>query len=359
MNYLIAILSLAFVVLAGLIINKSSAVSKSINDGGKVEKEYSAVNSANKWNGLGFMIFWVLGLIGFALSFQDSIPQMFRKANSEHGLNTDSMFWFAMGIITIAFIVVTFLLFYFSYKYSFSNKRVAKFYVDNHTLEIIWTLIPAVVMAGLVFGGWKAWSSIMAEAPKNAIVIEIVGQQFGWKVRYGGVENNKLGNYDFKKIDNTNDLGIDFNDENSLDDFIPAELHIPKGVPVLFKIRSKDVLHSFNMPDMRAKMDAVPGMPTKFWFTPTETTDEKRALMGNAEFNYKINCAEICGNGHYAMSINYYVDEPEDFKKWYNEQKPFLAMFPEYLEKVPAKLKAKAMKFSTPEASADSSVAQN
>ena len=352
MGYLAGILSIIFLVLAILIIRRSLAMSKSLNN--EESKGYSPLNSYNKWNALGFVIFFVAGCIGGVWSFIDSMPQMFRTPNSIHGVVTDNMFWIAMAIITFAFFITTGLLFIFAFKYQNSNNRVAKFYPENHTLELIWTIIPAVVMAGLVFSGWKAWTNIMSQAPKEAIVIEVVGQQFTWNVRYAGVDDNKLGNYDYKKIDNTNNLGIDLSDENSFDDFIPGEMHIPKGVPVLLKIRAKDVLHSVFMPDMRVKMDAVPGMPTKFWFTATKTTEEKRAEMGNQEYNYKINCAEICGNGHYTMAINFYVDEAEDFKKWYAEQKPFLTMFPEYLEKVPEKLKSKASKYASPISAADS-----
>lgn len=360
MNYLAGILLIVFLVLSIFVIKRSGALAKSLSTA-KVSDEYSAVTDENKWNAIGFVIFFVLGCIGGVLSFMDSMPQMFQKPNSIHGVITDNMFWISMSVITFAFFVTSGLLFYFSFKYQYNKNRVAKFYPENHTLELIWTIIPAIVMAGLVFTGWKAWSSIMSPAPKEAVVIEIVGQQFGWKVRYAGVDNNKLGNYDYKKIDNTNDLGIDLSDENSFDDFNPAEMHIPKGVPVLLRIRAKDVLHSVFMPDMRVKMDAVPGMPTKFWFTATQTTDEKRAEKGNADYNYKINCAEICGNGHFTMSLNFYVDEPEDFKKWYSEQKPFLTMFPEYLEKVPEKLKAKAAKYAAPvvEPIAETTVAAN
>ncbi len=347
MGYLAGILSFIFLVLSILVIRRSGALAKSLSND-ESSNEYSAITGDNKWNAIGFVLFFVFGCIGGVVSFIDSMPQMFRTPNSIHGVGTDNMFWISMAIITFAFFVTSGLLFYFSFKYQYNKNRVAKFYPENHTLELIWTIIPAVVMAGLVFTGWKSWSAIMSEAPKDAVVIEIVGQQFGWKVRYGGVDNNKLGNYDFKKIDNTNDLGIDLSDENSFDDFIPGEFHIPKGVPVLLRIRAKDVLHSVFLPDMRVKMDAVPGMPTKFWFTATKTTDEKRAEMGNPEYNYKVNCAEVCGNGHFGMSINFYVDEPEDFKKWYAEQKPFLAMFPEYLDKVPEKLRAKAAKYAMP-----------
>lgn len=352
MGYLAGILSFIFLVLSILIIRRSLAMSKSLNT--EESAGYSPLNSYNKWNALGFVIFFVAGCIGGVWSFIDSMPQMFHTPNSIHGVVTDNMFWIAMAIVTFAFFITTGLLFIFAFKYQNSKNRVAKFYPENHTLELVWTIIPAVVMAGLVFSGWKAWTNIMSQAPKEAIVVEVVGQQFTWNVRYAGVDNNKLGNYDYKKIDNTNNLGIDLSDENSFDDFIPGEMHIPKGVPVLLKIRAKDVLHSVFMPDMRVKMDAVPGMPTKFWFTATKTTEEKRAEMGNQEYNYKINCAEICGNGHYTMSINFYVDEPEDFKKWYAEQKPFLTMFPEYLEKVPEKLKSKASKYALPVSAADS-----
>jgi cytochrome c oxidase subunit II len=347
MNYIAGILSLIFLVLSILVIRRSGSLAKSlVND--PENTDYSAVTGENKWNAIGFVIFFVLGCIGGVLSFIDSMPQMFQKPNSIHGVGTDQMFWIAMSIITVAFFVTSGLLFYFSWRYQFNKNRVAKFYPENHTLEIVWTIIPAIVMAGLVFTGWKSWSAIMADAPKDAVVIEIVGQQFGWNVRYAGVDNNKLGNYDYKKIDNTNNLGIDLSDENSFDDFIPAEMHIPKGVPVLLKIRAKDVLHSVFMPDMRVKMDAVPGMPTKFWFTATSTTDEKRAEKGNPDYNYKVNCTEICGNGHFSMSINFYVDEPEDFKKWYAEQKPFLTLNPDYFDKVPERLKPIAAKYITP-----------
>jgi cytochrome c oxidase subunit II len=347
MNIVIGILSLAFIVASILLIRKTSAISKAVN--GKTEDtEYSALSSYNDIQGFGLFAVFIIGVIGGVWSFIDSMPQMFRTPNSIHGKQTDDMFWFSMSIVTVAFVITSGVLFYFAFRYRYSKNRVAKFYPENHKLELIWTVVPAIVMAGLVIGGWKAWSKIMGPAPKDAIEIEIIGKQFGWVARYSGVSDNKLGNYDFRKIDNTNEVGIDFTDANAFDDFVLPELHIPKGVPVLLKIRSKDVLHSVFLPDMRVKMDAVPGMPTKFWFTADKTTDEKRAEMNNQEYNYKLNCTEVCGNGHFGMAINMYVHEKEDYDKWYKEQKPFLTMFPEYLEKVPANLKSKAAKFATP-----------
>jgi cytochrome c oxidase subunit 2 len=164
-------------------------------------------------------------------------------------------------------------------------------------------------------------------------------------VRYAGNDDNQLGNYNYKLIDETNSIGIDYTDKNSFDDFTASELHLPKGKPVLLKIHAQDVLHSVYLPYHRVKMDAVPGMPTKFWFTPNMSTDEMRAKLNNKDFNFKLNCTEICGRGHFGMAITVFVDEPEDYKKWCAEQKPFLAMNPAYLEKVPANLKAKASKY--------------
>jgi cytochrome c oxidase subunit 2 len=114
---------------------------------------------------------------------------------------------------------------------------------------------------------------------------------------------------------------------------------LPKGVPVQLKIRARDVLHSVFMPHFRVKMDAVPGMPTTFWFTPTKTTEEMRSELGNPDFNYELACTEVCGRGHFGMRKLIIVHEPEDFKKWLKEQESFLSRNPDYLKKVPDGLK--------------------
>jgi cytochrome c oxidase subunit 2 len=246
---------------------------------------------------------------------------------------------------------------FFAFKYRYNKNRKATFYPVNHKLELIWTVIPAIVMAILVFTGWRTWRDITSQAPSEAVVIELTGHQFGWYVRYGGVDDNQLGNYNYKLIDETNNIGIDFTDKHSFDDFTATELHLPKGKPVLLKIHAQDVLHSVYLPFHRVKMDAVPGMPTKFWFTPTISTDEMRAKLGKKDFNFKLNCTEVCGRGHFGMAITVFVDEPADYKKWCAEQKPFLATNPAYLAKVPANLKAKATKYIPAEPIATDSTA--
>lgn len=342
MNYLVGLLSVVFFILAITVISKSLKLNKNLS--GENESD-SALDSHNNTNAFGFLLFWLFGTIAGVWSFLHSKPDFLPVAASEHGVKTDSMFWISMAVVTFAFFITNSLLFFFAFQYRNDKNRKATFYPVNHKLEIIWTIIPAIVMAILVFTGWRTWRDITSQAPSNAVVIEVTGHQFGWYVRYAGNDDSQLGNINYKLIDETNSLGLDFTDKNSFDDFTANELHLPKGVPVLLKIRAQDVLHSVYLPFQRVKMDAVPGMPTKFWFTPTISTGEMRAKLGKKDFNFKLNCTEICGRGHFGMAITVFVDEPADYKKWVSEQKPFLTMNPAYLSKVPENLKAKASKY--------------
>lgn len=354
MNYLIGLLSVVFFILAISVIAKSMKLNKNLAQG---DDESTPLDSSNNTNAYGMLIFWLLGTIAGVWSFLHSLPDFLPEAASKHGIDTDKMFWVSMAVVTFAFFATNTLLLFFAFKYRYNKNRKATFYPVNHKLELIWTVIPAVVMAILVFTGWRTWRDITSQAPSDAVVIEITGHQFGWYVRYAGNEDNQLGNQNYKLIDETNSIGIDFTDKNSFDDFTATELHIPKGKPVLLKIKAQDVLHSVYLPYQRVKMDAVPGMPTKFWFTPTISTDEMRAKLNNKDFNFKLNCTEICGRGHFGMAITVFVDEPADYKKWCAEQKPFLATNPSYLEKVPANLKAKASKYIPAEPIATDSTA--
>ncbi len=343
MTYLIGLLSVVFLALAIMIVSKSMTLSKGIQV--SENDDDSPVDGANNLNAIGFILFLVFGSIGATWSFIHSKPDLLPVAASEHGLITDRMFWISMGVITFAFFVTNALLFTFPFIYRHKKGKVATFFPVNHKLELIWTVIPAIVMAVLVFSGFKVWRDITSKAPDNAVVIEVTGHQFGWYVRYSGNDDSKLGNNNYKLIDDTNSLGIDLTDEHSFDDFTTTEMHFPKGVPVLLKIKAQDVLHSVYLPYMRVKMDAVPGMPTKFWFVPNMTTDEMRYKTGNPDFNYKLNCTEICGRGHFGMAMTVFVDTPEEYAAWCKEQKPFLTQNPDYLAKVPEKLKSKAQKY--------------
>ncbi len=300
------------------------------------------ISSGNRINSILFLVFLVFfgGLFfWYSIAFYDEYTL---PVASEHGVLTDDMFWLTMWITVIVFVVTHVLLFYFAYRYQHKEKASAYFYPDNTKLEILWTMIPAIVLTMLVFSGLKTWNSMTADAPEDAEVIEIMGYQFAWAARYPG-EDNKLGDYDYRLIDASNQFGMDFTDRASFDDVIPREIHVPKGKPVLLKIRARDVLHSVFLPHFRLKMDAVPGMPTRFWFVPTKTTAEMRAELNDPEFNYELACTEVCGRGHFSMKMILVVDEPQDYEKWKSEQEPWLSRNPDYLSKVPSDLKELAL----------------
>lgn len=241
---------------------------------------------------------------------------------SEHGLETDHLFWVTMSIISVAFIVFNAVLMIFAYKYQYKKGNKATFYPDNHVLELVWTIIPAIVLTYLVFNGWQVWSKTMSSPPaqlmNDKVEVEIVGQQFYWSVRYPGCDN-VLGAYYYKNIDDDNSFGIKVSDFKSWDDFTPKQIVLPKGRPVHFNIRAKDVLHSVYLPHFRVKMDAMPGMPTEFWFTPIKTTREMRNELENQEFNYEMACTEMCGKGHYSMRYELVVLENDEYEEWLSE----------------------------------------
>lgn len=349
MTLLIAILSILFIVLTFMVVSKTQAILKGLTKSEVEESEYlGAPDKFNSANGVGLFAFWIISIVGIVWSFIVYKKDFLPEASSVHGKETDYWFWVSMIVIMIGFFIVNTFLFLFSYLYRHNKNRKVTFYTHNNNLEIIWTTVPAIVMAGLVFSGLRVWTKITSEAPANAEQIDIMGKQFGWTVRYAGVDDNQFGKYNYKLMDDAggNPMGVDFSDPNSFDDFANAsEMHIPKGKPVLLKIRARDVLHSVFIPHMRVKMDAVPGMPTKFWFVADKSTADMRAELGKPDFNYEIACTEICGRSHFGMKLLLVVDEPADYDKWKKSQKPLLTENPDLLNKVPENLKAKAQKY--------------
>src|SRR5690348_5717 len=306
---------------------------------GRGDEVDESVNGLNAWL---FMIFLVTSLGGFFWYSFAHFSEYTLPVASEHGKETDYLFWLTMAITVFAFTIIFIGMFWFTFKYRYDKNRKADFLADNHTLEIIWTIIPAIVLALLIFRGLRTWNDIVKPASAEAEVVEVIGQQFAWSVRYPGVKNNVLGKHNFKLIDAANEFGLDLSDKNSFDDFKAPELHLPKGREVLIKIRAKDVLHSVFLPHFRVKMDAVPGMPTQFKFTATHTTQEMRDKLGNPNFNYELACAEICGRGHFSMKMLVVVDDTITYKNWKASQESWLKQNPDYLEQVPADLREAA-----------------
>jgi cytochrome c oxidase subunit 2 len=251
-------------------------------------------------------------------------------------------------------------LFFFSYQYQYKEGKQAKFFPDHHLLELTWTVVPAIVLAYLVFQGNDLWIKVMN--PTNEMVaekveLEIIGSQFKWEVRYPGVDN-ELGAHKFEALSSGNALGISLSDEAGYDDFQVTEMVLPVGKPVHFKIRAKDVIHSVFAPHFRVKMDAVPGMPTEFWFTPTVTTLDMRTKLashprfqvldidGNKRsetFDYEIACTEVCGRGHNSMRFVVRIVTEEEYKEWYATQAQkaaFVVLAEDYIrENVPSNMK--------------------
>ncbi len=304
-------------------------------------------NNINGWLLLVFMGF-VYGLMIYSLiGYKDVLlPQLSASAEGHH---IDNLFVMTMGLILVVQFLIQFVLFYFSFKYRGINNRKALFFADSHKLETIWTVIPTIVLSGLIIYGLWTWNEIKDSSDsENPLIVELYAKQFQWEARYAGADN-ELGFANVRFIEGVNTMGVDFSDKNASDDIPLAveegkfvkELHLPKNRKVIFKLRSQDVLHSAYMPHFRAQMNCVPGMVTEIAFTPTVTTtemrlnedtqakyehiNELREARGDekVEFDYLLLCNKICGASHYNMQLKIIVDEQADFNKWLATQKTF------------------------------------
>jgi cytochrome c oxidase subunit 2 len=318
--------------------------------GGNVNDTQIANDNDNKVN--GYLMFAFLGFIYlttiFCLLNYSDLPLIGNSA-SEHGPQIDNLMVISLVLIFIVQTITQALLHYFAFKYRGKQGQKALYFADNNKLEFIWSIIPAIVLAGLILYGLYAWTNIMFVDEKDeqdAIVIELYAQQFKWEARYAGADN-VLGKANVRYIEGVNNLGVDLSDPNAQDDFTAPELHIPKGKRVVFKMRSQDVLHSAYMPHFRAQMNCVPGMVTTFSFVPTMTTAEMRdkpemiAKVANINairakksekliaegqtaldpytFDYLLLCNKICGASHYNMQMKIVVDTPEEYAVWLKE----------------------------------------
>jgi cytochrome c oxidase subunit 2 len=229
------------------------------------------------------------------------------------------------------FVITQFLLFWFAYKYQEDKNRKIFFFTHSTKLELLWTAIPAIALTILVVFGLRNWFFFTSEAPKNALVVEVTGKQFGWIFRYPG-KDAVFGKKYYKNIDPaTNSVGIVWDDTYSKDDILTEQtMYVVKGTPIKLILGSRDVIHDVGLTHFRLKMDAVPGIPTTMWFTPLYTTKEMREKTGNPNFSYEISCDQMCGNGHYSMKGIIEVVDQEEYDMWMAKQKPqYFTAFPE------------------------------
>ncbi|GAA4273944.1 cytochrome c oxidase subunit II [Aquimarina gracilis] len=298
---------------------------------------------------LGFVIFiYLLTIFCFVKYNSFFLPE----SASEHGVDYDQLMLISMVLIMFVQIITQGLLHYFAYKYRGKKENQALFFADNDKLEFIWTIIPVIVLAGLIIYGLFTWTDIMNidEEEGDPLIVELYAYQFDWRARYSG-EDNVLGKANVRFIEGINTLGIDASDNYGKDDKITTELHLPVNRKVIFKMRSQDILHSAYMPFFRAQMNVVPGMITEFSYTPTITSEEmrnsdfmvekvatinkirkeksKKLVAAGDEalepytFEYYLLCNKICGASHYNMQMKIVVESEEDYEAWLKTQQTF------------------------------------
>ena len=314
----------------------------------KGKKQHEVTDNDNRMMGKIMLTFLVVFFAFILWNLESFGPRTLPESGSEHGVGLDWLFNFNMVILFIVFTITHIVLFYFAYKYYGRSGNTATYFPHNNKLEMIWTVIPAIVLAVIIIFGLKAWNKITAPASKDAIVIQLYAKQFDWTARYAG-KDNELGESNYKLITDTNPLGMDSTDAKGDDDIIVKnEFHIPLGQEIEFKLNSRDVIHSAFMPQFRAQMNCVPGMTTMLHFTPRITTAEMRKkpevieqirqinavrakrVIGVGEwkagdekpvdFDFILLCNKICGKSHYSMQMTIVVDTPIDYKVWLHAQ---------------------------------------
>ena len=250
---------------------------------------------------------------------------------SSHGLQIDHMIGWVHWLMLILFIgwgiylIITIV--------KFNSKRnpdadyvgVKSHYSQYAEYGVI--IFEAFLLIGLSI---PLYSQLKLELPKNNEVhhIRVIAQQFAWNIHYPGADG-KFGSSNIDLVDEeSNPIGLDRNSPYGADDIVSInQMHLPVNKQVMIHLSSKDVIHSFGIPEMRIKQDAIPGMTIPFFFTPTMTSDEflgklkgsKREGMG-----YEIACAQLCGNSHYRMRGYVTVETESEYSTWLSQEAEYL-----------------------------------
>lgn len=206
-----------------------------------------------------------------------------------YGGKIDAIFWVITVVTGIAFVLVEVGIIWFAVKYRRREGRRAHYTHGSKALEVLWTSVPALALVALGIYSADVWAQIKGRdsAPAGSLMLGVRAKQFEWNVTYPGADGT---------------LGTS-------DDFVVRnQLHFPVNRPILIQLESEDVLHSFFIPQLRVKQDAVPGMTIPVWFEATKTG------------GYQIGCAELCGLGHYRMRARVTIHEPDEYERWHAEQ---------------------------------------
>ena len=254
--------------------------------------------------------FIFLAVIIGSVLFHIFTPWWWTDIASNWGAMDDTInltFWIGGGV----FILVCLFMVYCTFKFSYKEGRNVEYKPEDKKLEKILTVATTLGVAALLAPGLIVWNEFI-NTPKNALNIEVMAWQWGWQYRLPG-EDGKLGTVQVAKISDENPFGINLDDPNGKDDVLiqSDELHLKTNRPVQILLRSVDVLHNFYVPQFRAKMDAIPGIISYYWFEPNKLGE------------YEVLCAEYCGLGHYGMRAKVVVENEQNYENWLEEQETF------------------------------------
>lgn len=208
------------------------------------------------------------------------------ESASTYSSTIDNMFYLILVFTGVAFVLTEGLLLLFVFLYRRRQGRRATYTHGNNTLEVIWTVVPAILLVVLAVASRTAWNEIKGNTPETDEIVTITASQFNWEIRYPGEDG---------RFDTPDDV------------ITNNEMRIPIGLPVKIRLRSEDVIHSFFLPHFRLKQDAVPGLTIEIWVEATRTGD------------FEIACAELCGFGHYSMKGILTVMEQDEYRDWLDE----------------------------------------
>jgi cytochrome c oxidase subunit II len=240
-----------------------------------------------------FLLVPILGVGSFVWAMADWWPMRghwLPENINAHGGVIDSLFMFILYLTGIIFIATTGAMFWFMWRYDAgANRSPVAFTHGSHTLEVVWSILPAATLVFIAIYQMNAWADAKMRRPKlpsgeiKPPLAEVTGRQFEWRIRYAG-EDGVVGTPDDVQLVN--------------------DLHLPVNEEIVLSIKSTDVLHSFFLPNLRVKQDVVPGMKQYVWFLPTKAGV------------YDIVCAELCGWGHYKMRGRLTIEPRDKFDAW-------------------------------------------
>jgi cytochrome c oxidase subunit 2 len=249
---------------------------------------------------------------------RDFLAQYMPPDYSAHGPELDALNANVHWLMLILFIVWGLLFVYMLRRFRASRQPRAVYHGTKSHLstyaEAGVAVVEVILLVGFSIPMWNKWSRT-PDRTKDVLEIHVVAEQFAWNIHYPGADG-VFGKRDVRHVSASNPLGIDPEDPHGKDDVTTLnQLHLQVNRPVLIQISSKDVIHSFFLPYMRVKQDAIPGMQIPVHFTPVKTSGAE---------TWEVACAQLCGLGHYRMKGQYQVHTKADFDKWMREQVPFV-----------------------------------